>query len=91
MAAQLDTYNDRTGNMALGGLTFRVRVIRARTRYGHLDLLVTPISGDGERWVENHRVTLDEVLTTSTVEISETLVHEMKPTPMTYSVTVDKF
>lgn len=86
----LTTYNDRIGHIMLDTLAFRVRIVRARTRYGHLDFLVTPLDGDGERWVEQHRIILDEVLTTSTVEISDTLVHEMKA-PQSHSITVDSF
>lgn len=90
MATDLTQYDNRTGRIMLDTLAFRVRIVRARTRYGHLDFLVTPLDGEGERWVEQHKVTLDEALTTTTVEISDTLVHEIK-TPQPYNVRVDSF
>jgi hypothetical protein len=34
--------------------------VKARLRFGHLDLLIAPSVGNGERWVEQHRVVLDD-------------------------------
>ena len=34
------------------GLAFQMRIVGSRQRFGHLDLMVTPIAGSGERWVE---------------------------------------
>lgn len=56
----LDSYAGRTGRFEFDGLSFTVNVVKARLRFGHLDLLITPAVGSGERWVEQHRVTLDE-------------------------------
>lgn len=56
----LDSFVNRTGNFDTDGLSFGIRVVKARLRFGHLDLLVTPIFGEGERWVEQHRVDLAE-------------------------------
>lgn len=56
----LDSFVNRTGNFDTDGLSFGIRVVKARLRFGHLDLLVTPIFGHGERWVEQHRVHLAE-------------------------------
>ena len=48
----------KTGRVHDGdGLTFEVKIIDAKQSYGRLRYLVTPISGTGERWVEN--VTID--------------------------------
>ena len=38
------------------GLTVGVKITDVRVRFGHLDLLVKPLNGSGERWVEQHRV-----------------------------------
>lgn len=81
----LTIYANRTGRMSIDTLSFAVRIIEARTRYGHLDFRVTPVTGEGERWVEQHRVTLDPALLIDTVEISDTLVHEMK-TPTSHTM-----
>lgn len=35
-----------------GGLTIETTIRDARTRFGHLDLLVEPSAGQGNRWVE---------------------------------------
>jgi hypothetical protein len=37
-------------------LTFPVDILDARNRYGTTDVLITPIGGDGERWVESGSV-----------------------------------
>lgn len=53
----LDSYKDRTGTIDVNGLSIGVVIKDARIRYGHLDFLVTPILGTGEKWMENHKVT----------------------------------
>lgn len=52
----LDDYKGRTGTIAVDDLMVEVKIADARLRFGHLDLLVTPVAGSGERWVEQHRV-----------------------------------
>lgn len=47
----------KTGLMTLDDLTVGVNITDARVRFGHIDLLVEPITGSGEKWVEKHRVT----------------------------------
>lgn len=54
----LDEYANRVGSIDLDGLTIGVVVKQARVRFGHLDLLVTPREGSGERWIESRRVAL---------------------------------
>jgi len=44
------------GLMDCGDLTVGVRIKETRVRFGHIDLLVTPLTGTGEVWVEKHRV-----------------------------------
>ena len=56
----LATYRDRQGFIKVDDLRVEVKVTDARLRFGHLDLLVTPVAGSGERWVEQHRVDLPE-------------------------------
>lgn len=58
----LDSYEGRTGKLSFDDLSFSVKIIKARLRFGHLDLLVSPATGEGERWVEQHRVSLDELV-----------------------------
>jgi hypothetical protein len=52
----LGSYRDKVGTLAVDDLRVQVRITDARLRFGHLDLLVTPVSGSGERWIEQHRV-----------------------------------
>jgi hypothetical protein len=39
-------------------LVVKAFVKDARVRYGHLDLLITPINGSGEKWVERKNVVI---------------------------------
>jgi hypothetical protein len=41
----------RTGTITAGGLTFSVNIIGERTVFGRVELLITPVSGSGEKWV----------------------------------------
>lgn len=54
----LSTYNNRRGFINLNTLSVGVEIKQARVRYGHIDLLVTPLNGTGEKWMEIHKVTL---------------------------------
>lgn len=54
----LSVYNNRRGFINMNTLSVGVEIKQARVRYGHIDLLVTPITGTGEKWMEIHKVTL---------------------------------
>ena len=56
----LEIYKNRNGTIDVGGLIVAVRVTDARFRYGHIDLKVTPLSGQGERWIESGKVSLTQ-------------------------------
>ena len=51
-------YVGKDATIEESGLTFHTKIIATRMRYGHLDLLLTPQNGSGERWVEYKNVTL---------------------------------
>lgn len=51
------TFVGKTGSINMDDLNVHVRITNARIRFGHIDLLVEPINGSGEKWVERHRVT----------------------------------
>ena len=53
-----EAYKGLDGAIEENGLTIDVRVVDARRRYGHLDLLVVPKSGSGERWIERKNIIL---------------------------------
>lgn len=45
-----------TAKMDVEKMTINVKVQDIRVRFGHVDVLVTPVDGQGEQWVENHRI-----------------------------------
>ena len=47
-----DAYRGCTATYRTGELDFEVEIIDSRQRFGHLDLLIVPIMGAGERWTE---------------------------------------
>jgi len=54
-----EAYKGLSGAITENGLTVNVHIVDARRRYGHLDLLVVPKDGSGERWMERKNVALD--------------------------------
>lgn len=56
----IESLNDRDTHIAIDSLTFAVTIKGARIRFGHLDLLVSPKDGRGEKWVEHHKVIFPE-------------------------------
>jgi len=52
-------YIGKTGAIEANGLSVDVKINDARTRYGHLDLSVTPLAGTGERWVEYKNIAIN--------------------------------
>lgn len=52
----LNRYSNRRGYITINAMSIGVEIIKARIRYGHIDLLVTPITGHGEKWIEIHKV-----------------------------------
>jgi len=55
----LTAYIGKTGAIEANGLSVNVTIKDARTRYGHLDLSVTPLAGTGERWVEYKNIAIN--------------------------------
>jgi hypothetical protein len=53
-----NAYLNLEGTITQDGLTIEVKTIGARTRYGHLDLEVVPVAGNGRRWVERKNIVL---------------------------------
>lgn len=54
----LEAYFGLEGIINLNGLEVIVTITDARTRYGHLDLRVTPKAGDGQVWVERKNIVI---------------------------------
>lgn len=55
----LGAYKGKKGRIVENNLTINVKILEARTRYGHLDLKVSPIAGEGEVWVERKNIQID--------------------------------
>jgi len=47
-----EAYRGLTATYRTGELDFEVTIIESRQRFGHLDLLITPQAGSGQRWTE---------------------------------------
>jgi len=65
----LDSFPGRTGTFEFDGLSFGVKIVKARLRFGHLDLQIAPVVGSGERWVEQHRVILDDSIVRNVIGV----------------------
>lgn len=46
----------KVGRLIVGELSVDVSIKNVRHRFGHIDLLVKPVSGSGNEWVEKHRI-----------------------------------
>jgi hypothetical protein len=59
-AEELKQNIGRTAMLTVSGspLRFAVLILDARSRYGHLDYKVTPVSGDGETWHADSNITV---------------------------------
>jgi len=55
---EMTKWIDREGTMAVGDLTIGVKVIDTKRSYGTFRVLVTPLNGSGEQWVDSQRVKL---------------------------------
>lgn len=59
-ATAMHPYIKRRGTIQCGKLTIDVVVADAKTQFGRLDLLVTPIAGKGQTWVTLASITFGE-------------------------------
>ena len=55
-ASSLALYIGKTGALRCEYLSVDVRIVDAKRSYGRTLLLVRPVSGSGEQWVEEGRV-----------------------------------
>jgi hypothetical protein len=46
----------KVGEVSIEELLIGVKIVNERFRYGHYDVLVSPLIGKGEKWVEFHKV-----------------------------------
>jgi hypothetical protein len=38
--------------ITIGSLVFEVKILDVKQAYGRIDVLITPISGQGQRWIQ---------------------------------------
>ena len=50
---------NKTAQYRINGMTFPVRILDARKVWGRVDALITPIGGEGEKWVEAGQLVMD--------------------------------
>ena len=55
-ASSLALYIGKTGMLRCEYLSVQVEILDAKRSYGRTLILVRPVSGDGEQWVEENRV-----------------------------------
>jgi hypothetical protein len=46
----------KEGVVFIDELSIGIKITKERFRYGHYDVLVSPLIGNGEKWVEFHKV-----------------------------------
>lgn len=49
-ASEMSKMIGKMGQVDIGGMTFLVKIVDARTRWGKTDYLVTPKAGHGHTW-----------------------------------------
>jgi hypothetical protein len=76
----LDSYVGLDATITENGLTIATKIIGARTRYGHLDLNVTPQAGEGTRWVEYKNLAINSTSPASPrAELAGLVAHAIIP------------
>jgi len=55
-AKEMSNIIGKTGMFHENGLKFRVKINDVRTSYGRIHYLISPVCGDGEKWVDFSRV-----------------------------------
>ena len=55
-ARELAQYIGKKGSYQIGDLSIQVEVLDAKVSYGQTRYLITPVSGEGSRWVQEHLV-----------------------------------
>ena len=71
-----NAYRGLIATYRTGELDFEVTIIESRQRFGHLDLLITPQAGSGQRWTEfkNLSIHQDPALNTAVIAASPSVI-----------------
>jgi len=75
-----EAYKGLDAQIAINKLTVNVKIVDARRRFGHLDLLVIPASGSGEVWVERKNIEIfNDPATMRTESFPKAVKNDTKP------------
>lgn len=82
-----DAYRGCSASYRSGELDFEVTIIESRQRFGHLDLLITPKAGSGQRWTEFKNLSIhnDPALNVAVIAATPSVVipsPEIEPEPV---------
>lgn len=56
-------YRNADAYVDINGIRVRVKVTDTRLAYGRFDLCVTPVAGEGSRWIDYRNVVITSTLT----------------------------
>jgi hypothetical protein len=48
----------KTAALTVGDLVVAVEILDTKSRFGHIDFLVTPVCGSGQRWAQSDFVVI---------------------------------
>lgn len=75
-----EAYKGLDAQIVVNKLTVNVKIVDARRRFGHLDLLVVPVSGSGEVWVERKNIEIfNDPAAMRTETVSKVVKNDAKP------------
>ena len=78
-----DAYKGLNATYRTGELDFEVTILDSRQRFGHLDLLITPSSGAGQRWTEFKNLTIhnDPAQMAAAIAVAARMAAVLSPSP----------
>ena len=56
--ASLQYLKGKKGSLEVETMQVVVKILDLRRRFGHVDALVTPEAGKGEKWIALHKITV---------------------------------
>ena len=78
-----DAYKGLYATYNTGELDFLVTILDSRQRFGHLDLLITPRHGAGERWTEFKNLVIhnDPAQMAAAIAVAASMAAVLSPSP----------
>jgi len=80
---EFDAYKGLYATYNTGELDFLVTILDSRQRFGHLDLLITPRHGAGERWTEFKNLVIhnDPAQMAAAIAVAASMAAVLSPSP----------